>query len=497
MSESLRGAGHRQILVLEDSEPVRSTDTADAVRDWMRRHAAWLVVVAVLAVLVLVGAQRMVDARERQRLAYLARVPGILQPVPAHVAALWRWAPTDPVTVVADDTAGRWTIGTRYGRGVVDLRGTDPDTGAVRWTTPFPIDDALPPADRGTFPSVWVRCATAAAAPHARAVCGADLAGPGQVVGTPLMVLDPTNGAVLARQILPAGTLWTVSAGHLVIATPVADDRARTHWDVTVTDPSTGAAVWHTRTPTVPVSGPVRVGVTTIDPAATLSADPQRVLLAGDGHAWVWSPSGATRASVSVGVDGTTALGRAGTLVWTPFQSLTDPAGELVTDQGTHVTVDGTQVQLSVDDGTAHGVVLLRTGAGGTTIVADDASTGRELWRADGSTGPVLVLDGAVVATGSSSVVSRDARTGALRWRTQVGARPVYLGADPLHIVVLTDDLQLQALDLADGRTAVRADAASLLGKRSDEGVGGLDGAQEHGGRLLLTFRDGSGGALG
>ncbi|WP_028050671.1 PQQ-binding-like beta-propeller repeat protein [Cellulomonas sp. URHD0024] len=490
-TDGLRTSGHRQVLAMDEAGPPEVADVTAAPRDWIRRRAAWLVVAAVLAVIALVGAQTMVDARERDRLAYLADVPGVLQPLPGHVVPLWHFTPAESVALVADDTAGRWTIGTRARTGYVELRGTDPDTGALRWSTPFPFDDALLPEARGTFPSVLVRCASASGPPDAVAVCGADVSGPELLsVGTPLMALDPTDGTVLAHQILPAGSLWAVSDGHLVIAEPVADDETHRHWDVRATDPQTGAPAWQDHTPTLKGAGPLQVGVDTTDTAATLTSDPARVLLHDDGHAWVWSPDGASRRSLSVGTGGSLELGRSGTLVWAPFQSSTLPAGVLVTRRGKHVPVDGPQVVPAVDDGSAAGVVLLRTATG---VAADDARTGEELWRADGRAGEVLVLDGAVIAAGPSSVVSRDARTGDERWRVRLDATPVYLGADPLHVVVLTDDLRLRSLDLGDGRADATSDLRSML--HAD--VGSLADAQEHGGRLVVTFQDGSGVALG
>ncbi len=217
------------------------------------------------------------------------------------------------------------------------------------------------------------------------------------------------------------------------------------------------------------------------------------MLLTGDGHAWLWSPDGHSRPAITVGDDGWAALAPAGTLLWTPFQSLAATGGALVTDDGEQVAVDGTLAELTVDDGSAHGVVLLRTGPGGDTVVAHDAGSGKELWQASGTVGPLLVLDGAVVSAGSSSVTARDARTGDLRWRTTLGAAPVYLGADPLHVVVLTDDRALRTLDLGDGRVAVTDHVGSAFGAATAD----LDSAQEYGGRLLVTFRDGSVSALG
>ena len=102
----------------------------------------------------------------------------------------------------------------------------------------------------------------------------------------------------------------------------------------------------------------------------------------------------------------------------------------------------------------------------------------------------MIVLDGSVVTAGPSSVVARDARTGAEHWRTRLDAVPVYLGADPQHVVVLTDDHQLRVLDLADGRVATTAD----VGRPARRRLGGRStSATEFGGRLLVTFRSGVG----
>ncbi|WP_028046224.1 PQQ-binding-like beta-propeller repeat protein [Cellulomonas sp. URHE0023] len=494
MSGGPRTTDHLRLLAVEEAEaPTDAPDVVAAPRAWIRRRTPWLVAATVLAVLALVGAQAALDLRDRHRLADLAAVPGVLQPLPERVHAVWRWTPVTSASLVAGDTASRWAIGARYQQGVVELRGTDPDTGAVLWTTPFPIDDALPVEDRGGFPSVWVRCATVSPAPRAQTVCGADLAGPGEVVGVPLLVLDPTDGAVLARQVLTAGSLWTVDGGHLLVARPVADDVTRTHWEVRATDPATGAGVWDSSTRPVRLTGPVRVGGVTIDPEAALTNDGDRILLAAGGHAWLWSPDGTGHRDVQISPEGVTRLGRGGTLVWTPFQSLGLSVGVLVTDGGRQVPIDGVQAELTIDDGSAPGVVLLRTRAEGAALVARDAGTGRELWRAGGSVGPVIVLDGSVVAAGPSAVVARDARTGEVRWRTRLDAEPVYLGADPRHVVVLTGDEKLRVLDLGDGHVAGTADVGALFGADP----GDLDHAEEVGGRLLVMFRSGSAMAIG
>src|SRR3954464_8080347 len=101
MSDSLRtGGGHRQILAIDEDDAEAPSDTTAAPRAWIRRRAPALVVAAMLAVVALLGAQSLFDARERDRLASLADVPGVLQPVPNDVAVLWRWSPAQSAVLV-------------------------------------------------------------------------------------------------------------------------------------------------------------------------------------------------------------------------------------------------------------------------------------------------------------------------------------------------------------------------------------------------------------
>ena len=196
--------GHLAPVELDEPDLTRTAGPS-LLPAWLRRHAPAVAGATALLVLALLSAQSALDSRERQRLAYLADVPGVLSPLHDPPDALWRWAPTAG-TLVAGDQAGRWAIGALYHRGGVDLQGTDPDTGHVLWSVPFSLDAALPPGGRSELPSVWVRC-TAVAAQTPVAVCAAEVSPVGSVgAATPLVVLDPTDGTVLATPAVAAGS---------------------------------------------------------------------------------------------------------------------------------------------------------------------------------------------------------------------------------------------------------------------------------------------------
>jgi len=487
--------GHLETLDLDEAEGADATDATAAPRAWVRRRTPWLLAAAGLALAGLLGAQSLIDAREHARLASLADVPGVLRPLHEPVGTLWHWGALSAPSLVAGDTAGRWAIAARYHPGSVDLRGTNPDTGAVVWTTPFSLTAAIPAGARDGFPSVWVRCAPVADASGTRAVCGAEIApvGVGEPPRTPLLVVDPTDGRVLATHVLPAGSLWSVTGGLLLVAQATSDDAGGVRWDLRATDPVTGAQAWHRSTPTVPQVDRLPIGTRVVEVGAALTSDDHRVLLTDSGHAWLFGADGVPRGDLTVATDGWADLARGDTVVWNPYGDVAVPSGILVTGSGERVPVGGTPARLSVDDGSAPDVVLLTTGAQDATLVARDARTGAELWRADASTDRPIVVDGTVYSTGPTSVVARDARTGHERWHVHLDAEPLYLGSDPQHVVVLTDDRSLHALDLTDGHLSSAADVSALLGTDT----GGVDQATEYAGRLVIRFQDGSGVAVG
>ena len=466
---------------------------------WLRQHAAWVAGGSVVAVLALVGVQSVLDARERERLEYLADVPGVLSPLNDPPDALRQWAPSAGAAV-AEDATGRWVIGARYHLGGVDLRGTDPDTGAVLWSVPFSLDAALPPGGRSEFPAVWVRCTTTTSADGPRAVCAGEVS-PVRAGGavTPLLVLDPTTGRTLASSSLAPDALWSVTGSHLVVATPQRDPAGAVRWTLTATDPATGDVQWRRRTPLVPEVHAVRLGDRVIRSQADLTSDDDRVLLTDSGHAWLFGADGESRGDVTVQTDGGAELARAGTLVWTPWQASAVPTGVLVTRDGTRTAVGERPALLAVDDGSAPDVVLLSGDRSGGesmhdgVLVGRDATSGEELWRLTGTTGEALLVDGVVHVAQGHELRALDARTGESRWLAHVGAPPVYLGTDGSLVVVVTADRTLRGFDRDDGQLASVADVARHLARDP----GAVDQVSEYAGRLLVRFRDGSGVLVG
>lgn len=491
--------GHLARVELEERDEHRDRDDetrTPRVRSRARRHAGRVTASVVALVLVLLGVQSWLDARERARLRYLADVPGVLRPLADLPGVLWPWTPAVG-SLVAGDSAGGWVVGADYRAGGVDLRGIDPATGDRRWSVPFPLDAALPPGGRSEFPSVWVRCTTVRSGDGPLAVCAAEVspvASGGAV--TPLMVLDPVAGTVLATPTVPPGSLWSTTASQLVRATPAQDGRGGVRWTLTATDPTTGSVLWRRSTPVVPQVHEVRIGDDVFPSEPALAADDDRVLLTDSGHAWLFGADGSPRGDVTVATDGWAELGRSGTLVWMPWQNFAVPAGVLVTAAGARVAVGELPARLSVDDGTAPGVVLLTGGDGGwdgVALVARDARTGDELWRAEGVRGDPLLVDGVVHTAEGADVVARDARTGEVRWSVPVGAVPAYLGTDGSLVVVVTPDRTLLGLALTDGRRARSVDLTRLTAGDPE----GIDEVTDYAGRLLVRFRDGSGIVLG
>jgi len=281
-----------------------------------------------------------------------------------------------------------------------------------------------------------------------------------------------------------------------VIATPAADGRGGVRWTVTASDPVTGSVRWRRSTTVVPQVHEVRIGEDTIRSEPALVADDDRVLLTDSGHAWLFGADGSARGDVTVATDGWAELGRSGTLVWMPWQNFAVPAGVLVARGGTRVPVAGMPARLAVDDGTAPEIALLADrpgGRGGVALVALDAGTGEELWRADGTTGEPVLVDGVLHVVEGADVVARDARTGEVRWTAPLGAVPAYLGTDGSLVVALTPDGTLVGLTLADGRRARSVDLDRLV----DHDPGAVDQVVDYAGRLLVRFQDGSGIALG
>jgi outer membrane protein assembly factor BamB len=95
----------------------------------------------------------------------------------------------------------------------------------------------------------------------------------------------------------------------------------------------------------------------------------------------------------------------------------------------------------------------LLLGRDGADLVAFDAATGDERWRAGGAFGMAIAGDLLIVGGGDGVVTARDVGTGSVRWQQRV-ERPAYsysLGAGDALAVVATFDHVL-AFDALTGR---------------------------------------------
>ena len=445
---------------------------------------------ALLAIVAIASSMIQV-VRERERLARLAGVPGVVSPIVGPVNELW-------ATDRQPDVAG----GREIGGVLVDtwsastgtvVRGLDPQTGIEVWSRPLEparshasrcvvADGPTTGADRAVLVCLVVDAvATSADAPGA--VDGSNggsadsLAVP---TGVHLDVLDPRTGAVLST-LAAAPTVSLAGMGADVVTSTALTGGA----EVARVDPRTGHVVW-----TVDVTSP-NVG----DPgmrAPTVQVFGDHVVVDGGAQVWELSDAGVVVGHWSGLPTGTTwSLWRTtgGHLLRATFPPF---GGEVtVTDlaTGVRIVTSGTVRPLvGVDDGSAPDVLLV----GGSRLTAWDLTTGAERWQVDGAADSVVVLGGTVYSVSSGALRAQDAQTGAVRWtrRSYYGPTPS-LETDGQSLYVSTLDATfvsstLRAVNPSDGSiiwtSPLTGTSVSLL---------------ELGGRLFTTTPGGRLTALG
>lgn len=410
------------------------------------RRRLWLGVGALVAVLALAGTQAVLSAREDAAVTRLQRVPGVLRPVDETLEVVRRLADGDAVELTGE-TGGALSVAED---GVLTYRWFAPDD--VGWSRP------LLPARIADSPEIVVRedstCEPDGAAANAvRVVClvtdGAQVVSTsGELLRRPatttsIVVLDTSDGSVLARWPLDHGTSAASFPDDLVVVGSATGDTLR----VTGHDVLSGAVRWTHEERSTPGTGEVTVfhagdlvAVTTTRGALRLlSLDgamvrDELVLVGVDSpdpiRRWGWS----TTADGALAILGQSADGR---LQSTVVATDGDPAADR--------TIDGQIVPTTVDDGSVPGLLLTSDGA----VHAWDAGTGRARWSADVSstTNALIVRDRVYVTTTPREVVALDGRTGREVWRSDelAGLTPTALLTDGLHVVVATDRTTLTA----------------------------------------------------
>ncbi|MGV8968344.1 MAG: PQQ-binding-like beta-propeller repeat protein [Cellulomonas sp.] len=447
---------------------------------WRRRAHRWWPVAAGLA-LVLLTTTVVADRRERQHLAALAEVPGVLAPLGGTITERW-----------SSDVAQYWLVGTTadllIGR-LDDVDGSNAvvamakATGDVAWrVTTRPTGAA----------SYGIQCVVAPSPPTTPAAADPSAADPadvvvcvvvdevedvmsGDVVGATypskahLLVLDAADGAVLGNGPTNPTTVVSTAGTDLLIAAVRPDGRyelsRKSAWDV--------PARWTFTTPD-PLGG---------DEFGHRSA---WVTAAGDLvqiESWSMSMGGGARASWVLDADGSALRSpthtdiagylpgygvlRHGRLLTEPgfeaasfFTTLTD----LVT--GNSFRMDANPFDALPDDGSLDDLVLAQSSAG-DELIAANLSTGLPLWTVPSTGGTTaMVIEGRIIRVETDRLVAIDGRTGKTVWSAPLDAASLAAGNyQALSTSVFTDGrvvlyagsdparfLEFTAYALEDGR---------------------------------------------
>lgn len=486
-------------------------DAAAAARGWVRRHLR-LVVPAVLgAAVLLVGAQALLDARERARVEALADVRGVLRPVDPDLGVRWAAGAEDARVVESGVLVDGLVVGAApLPSAQVQVRALDERTGALRWTRELDLPTPLMTPDAAD-PATWTVCTTAGTPARAgadgstadvRPVVGCLAQQPGSDIGPPpdvsLWVLDARDGTLLSTQRLPGDAAFTVLDGRFLTAIRVEEQVDSARWRVMATDPATRDVLWTWTTPRLAaprVTQPTDVWSSSF---ASLDARGDRVLLAVGTSSWLLDGDGTFLRRDRLEPGWWPELARGGAVVHSTWSEDGRPQARLLRSDGTSATVDATPMWLRVDDGSVPGSVLFATrdvGPSGVvaSVSARDASTGDLRWRVTGvEATSALLLDDRLYVVGADGLAAIDARTGAVLWTTALGRTVDEVSTDGRWLLLRGPGPVVEAYATGDGGRAWRAD---LTGEVLEAGTNLRVGWQVP--RMYALRTDGSVAVLG
>ncbi|WP_298460620.1 PQQ-binding-like beta-propeller repeat protein [uncultured Cellulomonas sp.] len=406
--------------------------TVAPTRTRSRRRLAGLAAVLAVVVAVLGFADVVAERRERAALAAVADVPGLVRPLPEPLAELWRLPRRSGITGVP----GR----------VVTVRddalvGLDASTGEQRWSLPTPDGyagcDTVPAAD----------------GPGTLLCVGVGDGGPPGAGGLVLRPVDATDGAVGDRMPGPTNLVAGAAVEQDVVLVGVLDGR------LTVARHALPDGTERWRAPMGDLGLSRGLGLLDVhgDSAVVAVEGATSVVLdARDGREvgrWVGDTTGAGAAVTRVRVVSHPGTGFG---VWPSPAS-----GRWYRPDGTPgAALDGEPVDVDVDDGSAPGVVLLRS-SDGDRLRGVDVATGRVRWERAEPSQVLMRMGGRVVVVGDDGAIAAwDLQTGEPHWSTPLGDAGEPLLTDPftdgVRIAVPVrsgdDALQLATIRLADGR---------------------------------------------
>jgi outer membrane protein assembly factor BamB len=416
---------------------------------------------AAIAVGALVVTQGVVDAHQRERLARLAALPGVLATVDRQLSARWRADATLGTALQSGAEIGDRLLAVVEGSPDAPLSvvALDAGTGRELWRTPVPRPARVAgPADQ--VQQLFTSCT---AAPHGAgsvALCTATQQPQTETQRPPtsLWVVDPATGAVLARRSVPGTSSFTTTGPNLVVATAVAGTGTDRSWRVVATDLVSGAQRWEFTTPPVRITSPYGQTSAPDDVVQTpgLGAMPDGgLLVTSDRHVWELSSTGALGRSLELPEYSWVDNLRGGLLITSQY------GGSSATQSGSIVLRDGTLVPttdgggyLTTDDGSVPDIAFTTTAgdSGLSGVTGRLVSTGQVRWRYEGPVQAGLLLDGRLYLGQTDGVVALDARTGRELWHVDTDFSVQQIGTDGDALLVPGPAAALTALSLTSGQ---------------------------------------------
>lgn len=435
----------------------------------------------VAAIVLLLGVQGVVDARERQRVADWQEVEGVLHTVDPALEPTQRLTEGIAGAALSGIVAGDLRIGPgadpwQAPRVLVAI---DPD-GQVVWRTSLEAGDGAAASPPGFGldtplclahgdPTTAIRCLVLDRDPEGSGTADEDeawLPGPPRVGR--LLTVDAATGEVAAEDRVPPVSAWGGGEGTDVLVS-VSDTRLTvTAWDADSApdDPP----LWRENLDLDPSL--LTPEVLVFPPSVRVARG--HVMVQGQVGSWVLDAADGHTAG-----EGDVTLTRGGHLARTAV-----PA-DVLDDEGRVIaSLPGAPVVLAVDDGSEPGIELV-TGSGGDpgTLVGYDVAADRERWSLPtpaGAQSGLVLLGGALYGVDEESLWAVEVATGHELWRVPAYPADVYGGVltDGDHLLLLSAAQRVEQAGVtvtpAAGEAPAPASVATQALAAYDLGTGGL-----------------------
>lgn len=435
---------------------------------WNRGARRWWPAAAGLA-LILVTTSVVADQRERIHMAAMASVPGVLTPLGDTLTVRWRTGDGQYSVLGASTELLIGTLDRADGSEAVV--GLDARTGSPSWEVPLRPAGAVPHATQCTAATEAtpdptgvdvVVCVLVDETDEATTAAGE----PSVPTKAHLLVLDATDGTVLATEPTDPSTTISSAGPDLVIGQVRSDGRyqvsRKNAWDA-----------------------PARWTFTTPDPLGVdeFGRRSAHVFVVGDlvqVESWSMSTGGGARSSWVLAEDGTAlrsptptaAVGNGAGVAVLRHGHLLSESGNapgsdssLLTDlaTGSSFRVDARPFDPSPDDGSLDDLTFAHS-ATGEDLIAFDLAAGRARWTvpSTGSTG-AMVIEGRVIRAETNHLVSIDGRTGEIAWSTPIAKPSASTGPS-----AATNDLSAASSRYRSASTMIFTDGSVVLAARSD-----------------------------